>query len=364
MTENKKAKILIVDDNPANLHLASINIKKMGYEIITSGDGKNALEMIEIENPDLILLDIMMPGMDGYEVAEKLKSNPQFSETPIIFLTALKHTESLVRGFKAGAVDYITKPFNKEELTARVKNHIDLKLLKDKLKKHLEEKDDLFRVTIHDMKNPIQGILGLTEILQMPDTGLEKSEINGIYDSIDKAAKQSLHILNDLLDSHAVESGEIKIKIEDVNPETMLKEVQKSNIDTANAKNIDIVLESMPESTIVNIDLSKAKRAIDNLISNAIKYSPKKSKVVIKPQILENKLRVSIIDEGPGIKESEHDLVYKKFSKLSNQPTGNETSTGLGLSIVKSFVEAMGGSVGFKSEVGKGSEFYVDFNLA
>lgn len=364
MKDSKTAKILIVDDNPANLHLASLNIKKMGYQIITSDSGANTFEIIENEKPDLILLDIMMPGMDGYEVAEKLKSMPEFKETPIIFLTALKHTESLVRGFQAGAVDYITKPFNKEELMARVKNHIELKFLKDELKSHLEEKDNLFRVTIHDMKNPIQGVLGLTEILQIEDTGLDEKDIKGIYESIEKAAKQSLHILNDLLDSHAFESGKINLKIEAVDISNLLIEIVKSNTEQAKGKDISLILEEVSKVIKVKVDKNKAERVIDNLISNAIKFSPSGTKVKVLSKIVDDKFRISIIDEGPGIKESEYDLVFKKFSKLSNQPTGKETSTGLGLSIVKSFVEAMGGNVGFSSEVGKGSEFYVEFNLA
>lgn len=361
----KLPKIVIIDDNPSNINLAATLLKKHDYDVLSALDGKSGIELVNREKPDLILLDIMMPELDGYEVCKILKNNTKTSEIPIVFLTALKETDNLVRSFEVGGVDYISKPFKKEELFARVKTHLELKRSRDiilsqnhKLHKLNDEKNNLMHITAHDLKNPLQGISGLIEMLQFHRHAIDDEEYESICQSINSSTMHALEIINDLLDAHAIEHGKFQFKSEKINLKEILDELYEHFINSANAKYLNLQF-NLDNDVFVLADLSKFKRVLENIISNAIKFSPENKNISVNISNNHDYSIISVKDEGPGFTEEDKSKLFKKFTKLSARPTAGESSSGLGLSIVKSLLEVMNGRIELESESGKGAEFKI-----
>lgn len=358
-------KIVIIDDNPSNILLAATLLKKMDYQVFTALDGNSGIEVVNHIKPDLILLDIMMPELDGYQVCEILKKNPDTAEIPVVFLTALKQTENLVKSFEVGGVDYISKPFKKDELIARVKTHIDLKRSRDiilsqnhRLHKLNDEKNSLMHITAHDLKNPLQGISGLVEMLQYHRSEIDDEEYESICQSINASTMHALEIINDLLDAHAIEHGKFQFKLEKTDVSALFNELYEHFDSTAKEKILNLQFE-YSQNIFVMADLSKFKRVLENIISNAIKFSPEDKNIFVKVSDQVDHIIISIKDEGPGFTEEDKTKLFTKFSKLSAKPTAGESSSGLGLSIVKALVEAMDGKIELESEAGNGAEFKV-----
>lgn len=361
---DKSRKILIVDDNYKNIELAVSLLQGENYEIAIAGSGEEAFFIIDEFKPDLILLDVMMPEMDGFEVCQKLKSNSTLKDIPVVFLTAKSDLEDILQGFRLGGVDYIKKPFNQDELLMRVKTHVDLKKAMELVKCQNNEKSALLSITAHDLKNPLQAIWGLVDIVETKYDELNKTDVLEILNNIKASTKTAISITKDLLDLHKYESGKFNLKLIDFDYESLLLRIIAINSSIANSKNIKLNFTKDAESiTIINADKTKFERVFDNLISNAIKFSEKNTSIIIRILNRGNQSIISIKDEGPGFTDKDKELVFTKFAKLSAKPTGGETSNGLGLSIVKLLVEAMNGTVDFKSEVGVGTEFFVCFPL-
>lgn len=372
--ENNPPLILVADDNTANLQLAVSILKRQNFEIAVANNGEEALEILKNVKPDLILLDIMMPGVDGYEVCEIMKNNPETENIPVIFLTALKKSESLVKGFEYGAVDYITKPFNKEELISRVKNHLELKFSKDKIisqKQKLtelnEEINALLRITAHDLKNPIQGIIGLLDIIKMmaDSDNLDKDSIQDIINSATGSAEQANTIITDILDLNRINRGEVMKNTDNINLKELAGVLYQNNKFKALKKDISFMFSEFQDEIHIITDYDKLYRILDNLISNAVKFTESGKKIHFRCIVDSNSKKVlfEISDEGPGISEEDQKKLFKRYAKLTNNPTGDETSSGLGLSIVKEFSEMLGFNVTYKTQIGKGSTFILSIPL-
>ena len=366
--ENRKYVILIVDDILQNLQVLGTTLMEENYEISMANNGFQALKLIEKVNPDLILLDVLMPDMNGFEVCEKIKEQEKFKDTPVIFLTAKTESEDIIQGFKRGGVDYVTKPFNKEELLIRIKTHIDLKESRDliieqnkKLTALNKEKTEILGIAAHDLKNPLSNIKGLAEIIETMVDDLEKEEVVDTAKKIRTSSEFMFQIISDLLDVNAIEEGKIKINFEpfnivDVTNRTIDKYIMKST-----EKSINLRFEPQIEESYVMGDVIKTIQVLDNLISNALKFSPFNGNIwVIVKSDIENKITiVEVKDEGPGISQEDMSKLFGKFAKLTAKPTNNENSTGLGLSIVKKLVENMKGNIWCESELGKGTSFFL-----
>lgn len=363
--------IMLVDDNDANIQLAASILKRNNYNLILAYGGEEALDILEDKSADLILLDVMMPDIDGYEVCKRLKENDNTKDIPVILLTALRKHESLVKGFSLGAIDYISKPFNKDELLARVKNHLDLKFSRDfiieqnaKLDLLNQENKALLKITAHDLKSPLQGIYGLLDIIEI-NLRSGEFDVNEILENIElskKAALQAEKIIRDILDLNNLENGKLGLNNTNVNLNELLNRLIRNYNLKATNKNINLMFDSNIKNETIKIDEDKIYRIFDNLLSNALKFSDYNTNVYVKAFEEETFFKINIIDEGPGITDEDKTKLFKKFVKLSNSPTGNETSSGLGLSIVKQFADLMGIEVNFKTEVGKGTEFFIIIN--
>lgn len=369
MTVNLPSLILIVDDVPQNLQVLNATLSEEGYRVAAAKGGEQAFKALERIQPDLILLDIMMPGMDGYEVCRLLKANEQTRNIPVIFLTAKSESEDMIKGFECGGVDYITKPFQTPELLARVHTHTELKRNRDlildytqKLKERTvelerlnDEKNQFLGIASHDLKNPLGNILMLSQLMKSSrEHVLQNEDLMGI---IDRSAKKMLSIVDNLLDVNRIESGKLKVAEEETSLVELVEQVVDSFATAARTKAITVNVEVQDADLKLVTDPMLLSQVLDNLVSNAIKYSPKAKRVDILVERDAEHFLIRIRDQGPGFSEADQAKLYQKFARLTAQPTAGEHSTGLGLSIVKRLIEVLGGEIHLQSQLGEGSEF-------
>ena len=378
--EQKKPLILIVDDNSVSIRMLVHVLKKKDYDIAISRNGCQAINMLEDIRPDLILLDIMMPELDGFKVCRTLKDNPRTSEIPVIFLTAKEETEDLVQAFELGAVDYVTKPFNGLELLARVQTHLDLKFARDtqkelliQLEENLNEikeknekleelnkiKNEFLGMAAHDLRNPLGVIQVTSEYLLLIDLNNNLSEEQlDLLREINTSSEYMRDMLNELLDITAIESGQLKLEIKVEDYINFLKHIIKLNKPLADRKEISLELNVKDTVPPMNFDKNKITQVLNNLITNAIKFSWPETEISVEVRKEGDSIITGIIDQGQGIPFDEIADIFKPFQKTSVKATAGERSTGLGLAITKKIVEGHGGKISVESKVGKGTRFY------
>ncbi len=359
MAPQFKSRILVVDDISKNLQVVGTILRNEGYHVMPATSGLQALERVSAQPPDLILLDLMMPEMDGLEVCSRLKAEPLTRQIPVIFLTASNEMEHLMKGFEAGAVDYITKPFNAPELLARVRTHLELKHARERLREMNEEKNEFMGIAAHDLRNPLSAIQGYAEMIIEDAQSLAHRDLEGNGQRIREAAKRMTEMVQNFLDANRIERGELKLNmaISDLSP--LLQSVLETQSPHATAKGQMSQLELPPTPTLALADVSITLQVFENLVSNAVKYSPPGKKIFVRLKAEAGVVRFEVEDQGPGLSKEDQKKLFGKFARLSAKPTGGEHSTGLGLSIVKRLVEAMNGKVWCESELGMGAKFVV-----
>lgn len=357
-------KILIVDDVMSNVLLLKVLLTNEKFAIATASNGRQALEQVEKENPDLVLLDVMMPDMSGFEVAQHLKSNPNTADIPIIFLTALNSTADIVKGFQVGANDFISKPFNKEELIIRVTHQISLVAAKrlilsktEELQRTIAGRDKLYSVIAHDLRSPMGSI---KMVLNMLILNLPSEKIGAeMYELLTMANQTTVDVfslLDNLLKWTKSQIGKLNVVYQDVD----LVEVTDGVIEifsmVASLKKIRI-REMKPEKMMVNADIDMLKTVVRNLLSNAIKFSKENSEVLVKMEEVDGMAVVSVQDHGCGISEEGQKKLLHTDTHFSTFGTNNEEGSGLGLLLCKDFVVKNGGKLWFTSKEGEGSIF-------
>ena len=366
---------MIVDDNPANIEVAVAHLQLEGYGIETAASARQALDKLNIIRPDLILLDIMMPVTDGFELCKIIKADEKLSDIPIIFLTAMNQPDDMVKAFSSGAVDYIAKPFHKEELVSRVKNHLNLvkqtatiKFQNDALIKLNEEKNGIIELTAHDLKNPLQSVLGYSDIL-ISKISPDKTELASYAYNIKSSAQKAVNIIKDLMEVNLIEEGKLKLSLTEFDLRDVLLKVVEDYMFHSESKQQKVIYEETDKPCIIRTDQSKFERIIDNLLSNAVKFSKVGGKIHVKCEYIEKQDNesafavISIKDEGPGFTDNDKSKLFEKFAKLTAKPTSDEPSTGLGLSIVKKLTELLEGEIYLISHIGEGATFYLRFKV-
>ena len=356
-------KILIVDDVMSNVLLLKVLLTNEKFAIATASNGRQALEQVEKENPDLVLLDVMMPDMSGFEVAQHLKSNPNTADIPIIFLTALNSTADIVKGFQVGANDFISKPFNKEELIIRVTHQISLVAAKrlilsktEELQRTIAGRDKLYSVIAHDLRSPMGSIKMVLNmlILNLPSEKIG-AEMYELLTMANQTTEDVFSLLDNLLKWTKSQIGKLNVVYQDVD----LVEVTDGVIEifsmVASLKKIRI-REMKPEKMMVNADIDMLKTVVRNLLSNAIKFSKENSEVLVKMEEVDGMAVVSVQDYGCGISEGQKKLLHTD-THFSTFGTNNEEGSGLGLLLCKDFVVKNGGKLWFTSKEGEGSIF-------
>ena len=357
-------KILIVDDVMSNVLLLKVLLTNEKFAIATASNGRQALEQVEKENPDLVLLDVMMPDMSGFEVAQHLKSNPNTADIPIIFLTALNSTADIVKGFQVGANDFISKPFNKEELIIRVTHQISLVAAKrlilsktEELQRTIAGRDKLYSVIAHDLRSPMGSIKMVLNmlILNLPSEKIG-AEMYELLTMANQTTEDVFSLLDNLLKWTKSQIGKLNVVYQDVD----LVEVTDGVIEifsmVASLKKIRIH-EMKPEKMMVNADIDMLKTVVRNLLSNAIKFSKENSEVLVKMEEVDGMAVVSVQDYGCGISEEGQKKLLHTDTHFSTFGTNNEEGSGLDLLLCKDFVVKNGGKLWFTSKEGEGSIF-------
>lgn len=363
LLENKT--ILIVDDNALSRKILKEQLEKALVNVIMADNGNEAIQIAKEILPDMILLDIMMPVVSGFDVCLELKENYETKDIPIIFLTAKIDTEDIVKGLRLGAVDYINKPFlHPEELIARITTQIELKIYRDSLVIQNEtlnqinqEKNDFIATIVHDLKNPIFNISLISKTLQKANK-LTTEDIIDLANDIEISSNKILNLINSILELASFENNK-KIVPELLNVNEIILSSTYLQKESAKFKGININLVENNEQIFLNTDRNAFIQIYDNILSNAIKYSPFDSEVKIDYYIVDNYFKVNVKDSGPGISKDEQKKMFGKFAKLSSKPTGNETSTGLGLFSVKLYSELIGAEIKVDSTLGEGSTFSI-----
>ncbi len=363
--------ILVVDDNLKNLQLMGTLLKENNFKVSIANGGHKALQMADKLMPDLILLDVMMPEIDGYEVCRRLKQNASTESIPVIFLTAKVETEDIVKGFRVGGVDYVTKPANREELLARINTHLELKrsreIIKEqnealtqsneKLKELNNTKDKFFSIIAHDLKNPLGSFKGLAEVLYKEYDSFSYEEARDAIRMMYSASDRVYALLENLLEWARVQTGKIACHPERFN----LRRIAEDSliiVSAASAKK-NIVLDDRVDPELqVYADPNIITAVVRNLISNAIKFTPNGGKIIVDANVRGGLCTVGILDTGVGMNEETLAGLFKIESNRSNPGTENEKGTGLGLILSREFVALNKGEIWAESKPGEGSSFY------
>ncbi len=359
-----KSRILVVDDVVQNLQVVGTMLRNEGHDVMPASSGAQALDRVRARIPDLILLDLMMPEMDGLEVCQRLKADPATREIPVIFLTASNEMDHLVKGFEAGAVDYVTKPFNGAELLARVRTHLELKLARERLREMNDEKNEFMGIAAHDLRNPLSAIKGYSEMVIEDALDLKHRDLEEHGRRILDTTVRMAEMVQNLLDANRIERGEMQVNLAATDFAALAASVTETQRPRAAAKQQTIHLENEPAPVSVMVDPAVLVQVLENLISNAVKYSPPGKHIWVSLRREPDGARCTVRDEGPGLSAEDKKKLFGKFARLSAKPTGGEHATGLGLSIVKKMVEAMLGRVWCESEPGQGASFMVQFPAA
>lgn len=337
--------ILVVDDQELNVQLVCGFLVDEGYEVIPASSGAQALEKLGSDVPDLILLDVLMPGMDGFSVCAQVRQMPECAAVPIIFLSAADESEFIVRALESGGVDYITKPFRKAELIARVRTHLALKTSRDNLARLLTEKDELMAMLAHDMKNPLTAISLGMQVLQsktQPDVNF----IGRVTNQVETTVGEMRRSIENLLSEKARERAEFPLSFQPVNLLTVVNAAIAALRPNSAAKRSSLVLSAPHTPITVLADVQALRHILDNLISNALKFSPPGSTINVRIVQHPGEMPACIVeDQGPGFTSEDTAGLFQRYSRLSARPTAGESSTGLGLAIVKKLTERLNGTI-------------------
>ena len=366
----KNSTILIVDDNSTNLGVLFDYLDNLGFTILMAQTGEKALKLMEKRKADIILLDILMPGIDGFETCRRLKETEDTKDIPVIFMSALSETVDKVRGFDLGAVDYITKPFQQEEVLARVTAHLTIRNQQKKLEEQKQElrelnasKDRFFSIIAHDLKVPFTALLGMTQMLLSDFSAFDRDEMQEWIQSLYHAADSTFSLLNNLLSWAKLQRG-----MTEFNPSPIdLHKIVESNFslvwESAEQKHIELQ-DSVENGTFVYADQGMIDTVFRNLVSNAVKFTDTGGNINVATEVKGAIVEISLSDTGVGISETDKGKLFKIDEKVLSKGTAGEEGTGLGLILCKEFIESNGGRIWVESELGKGSTFKFTLPLA
>ncbi len=356
-------KILIVDDVVSNVLLLKILLTNEKFQVCTASNGKMCIEMAKSEHPDLILLDVMMPELNGFDTAVILKKDPDTQEIPIIFLTALNNPSDLVKGFQVGANDFLTKPFNKEELVMRVMHQIQLVAAKriiirqnEELKRTISNRDKMYSVIAHDLRSPmasIRMVLNLAVNVVSPD--IVGDEIFGLLDKANRESEETHDLLDNLLKWTKSQTGRLNVVYQDID----LDDIVPGAVDIfrmiAEMKKIDLKYIPAEEKLTVHGDNDMIKTIIRNFLSNAVKFTPEGKGIEVFYKREGDFARICVRDHGVGIAPERVETIFHKGE--TTYGTGGEEGSGLGLQLCQDFARKNGGDAQVESTIGEGSTF-------
>ncbi len=362
--------ILVVDDEPENLNVLDAMLAREHFEVTLFPDAAMAWRAAREIRPDLFLLDVCMPGIDGYELCRRIKQDVEIADTPVIFVSALDSREDILRGFAAGGVDYIAKPFSAEEVVARARTHIELRRARtDLVRSHrdlaanyerLREvenlRDNLVHMLGHDMRALLHSVLGHIEIVtELAGPGLSGDDRKSLH--LATGAAQALsRMVTQMVDVSRWESGRMPLHPADCTPAALMETVVQSI--SGSLRGREARIDVRPGTPDVRCDADVARRVLTNLLDNAIKHTPPDEPIVLTAEPESHSVRFSVADSGPGIPDTMIGRVFDKFVQAGDGKRHNTASSGLGLAFCKLAVEAHGGSIGVESTPPRGCTFW------
>lgn len=355
-------RILVVDDQPANLRVVSALLARHGYEVRIAGNGEEALAMASAQPPDLLLLDMMMPGMDGFALLGEVKQRPELLRVPVVFLTAAQDRELLLRAFDAGAVDYVTKPFMPEELLARVNAHVGLKLARDRLERVARERQELVNLVAHDLKNPLTSVLFASDILL--SDAIREERVPRYLQMIQDSARDALGYIKRYLETQA-DSAARSRATQAQNARVVLREVTDWIAERyglqLEASGLQLRVNGNGDAAAVAMDGLVLRQVAENLISNAMKYAPGSDVDLSLRCSSPGYWQLLVEDRGPGIPPPRQRELFQPFMRLTeHDPSAGGISSGLGLSLARQIVVAAGGQLWYEDREGGGARFIIE----
>ena len=351
------ARVLVVDDHPQNVELLEAYLIPEGYDVVTAFDGIEALERVAEGAPDIVLLDVMMPRMDGYEVCKKMKEDEATRFIPIVMVTALKELEDKIKSIESGADDFLTKPIVKIELLTRIRSLIRVKRLHDDLEKSYQDlkdlektKENLTQMIIHDLKNPLTGIKANLEIVGME----EMNDTQECLDAAQRSADLLYNMIQDLLDISKLEEEKLNLILDSVSLQELADQARSEVEAPANAEDKSIELDIPDGTQTVTMDRALIYRVISNLLLNAVKHTGRGGVITLKAWVEGDEARIDVADTGHGIPQDYLVTIFEKFGQVESR---QRSGTGLGLTFCKMAGEAHGGKIWVNSVEGEGSTF-------
>lgn len=349
-------RILVVDDQAANLRVVGTLLQRQGYEVIPASSGDEALARYAESEPDLILLDVMMPGMDGFEVMQALRAQAPL-KVPVVFVTAAHDRDLLLRAFDAGVVDYVTKPFLPEELLARVNAHVGLKLTRDRLERVAREREELVNLVAHDLKNPLTSVLFASDLLRSGGCKPERVPryLQMIHESADDALGYIRHYLESSSAGKRAASGDERADL----GQTLEWLVHRYEMQL-DARGIRIEVAPPPGTAEVAIDPRVLRQVSENLVTNAMKYAPGSELLLAARPGAPGFWQLIVADRGPGIAPGRQRELFKPFVRLHEDSVDDGLSSGLGLSLARQIVANFGGQLWYEDRRQGGARFVVE----
>lgn len=359
--------ILVADDVPANVLLLKMTLTREKYNIITTEDSTKVHQICLEQHPDLILHDVMMPVMSGYDVARQLKADPATADIPIIFLTAYFDKEHTLEGFASGGSDYVSKPYEKEILLARV--NAQLKLVSanrmimernDNLKNTLTSRDRMYSVIAHDLRGPLgvvqMTLKALSDLLPVDMIG---EDLNSMLVDCNKQVNELFNLLDNLLKWTKSQTGSLKVVYQDFSASMVVETMLDMYTSVADMKGVKLTANDIDESLIVHSDADMCQTIMRNLLSNAIKFTESGKQVKLCVKAEGDYAMFSVQDQGCGLSEEEISKLFNKDTHFTKFGTNREEGSGLGLMLCKGFVDQLGGRISIESQIGVGSTFKV-----
>lgn len=359
----RRSRVLVVDDHESNRALLRELLEIDGHEVLEADDGLTALALARSEDPDVVLLDVTMPGLDGFEVCRRLRASPLTSATPVLLITGLAERAHRIQGVAAGANDYLVKPIDRGEVALRVRNALRLREMHRAIDRqyralqHLEQlREGLVAMIAHDLRSPLTGLRGFLELLEADRTKNLSAPMNALLGDAVRSVDRMNGMIGDMLDVSRMESAALPLNVTVVSLRDLSQRAIAVIGPAPDFHAVSIVVAGSDES--ISCDASLVQRVLVNLIANAVRFSPARGVVTVEVALDADGATVKVRDEGPGIAAAEQARIFEKFTQSGTASGHAGRSSGLGLTFCRMVIEMHGGAIGVESRLGQGSQFW------